>query len=384
MSPLYLAGRDGEQRRFRASLGASPELPANVRITGLRGVGKTVLLKRLEEQAEDQGWLCSRVQVEPRHNTDQALSNLVAEIGQAAQRRVSNATRVLEAVRGAAAATLEHVRLSWNDVELSFAAVEERTRDVAKALFDSVDAALRQGRPGYLLMLDEAQVLRDDTDRHGSHPLSLLVAAVNALQERALPLGLTVCGLPTLRTNLLKARTYTERMFRGEEIGRLEEPQAVDALVRPLAGTGVGADRGLVARVVREAEGYPYFIQLWGAAMWDAAQDAGVIRLSEPLLESIEREIYRRLDIDFYDGRVEALTPAEQDLLIATARCPYPPLRTVDIHTRAGKREGNVNVLMGRLAEQGVVFRIQKGQYEYTAPKFHEYLQRRTARPRPR
>ncbi len=384
VSPLYLAGRDGEQRRFRASLGASPELPANVRITGLRGVGKTVLLKRLEEQAEDQGWLCSRVQVEPRHNTDQALSNLVAEIGQAAQRRVSNATRVLEAVRGAAAATLEHVRLSWNDVELSFAAVEERTRDVAKALFDSVDAALRQGRPGYLLMLDEAQVLRDDTDRHGSHPLSLLVAAVNALQERALPLGLTVCGLPTLRTNLLKARTYTERMFRGEEIGRLEEPQAVDALVRPLAGTGVGADRGLVARVVREAEGYPYFIQLWGAAMWDAAQDAGVFRLSEPLLESIEREIYRRLDIDFYDGRVEALTPAEQDLLIATARCPYPPLRTVDIHTRAGKREGNVNVLMGRLAEQGVVFRIQKGQYEYTAPKFHEYLQRRTARPRPR
>lgn len=77
---------------------------------------------------------------------------------------------------------------------------------------------------------------------------------------------------------------------------------------------------------------------------------------------------------------MEALTPAEQDLLTATANCPYPPLRTADIHRRSGKSEGNVNVLMGRLADQGVVFRIQKGQYEYTAPKFHDYLQRRRAR----
>lgn len=95
------------------------------------------------------------------------------------------------------------------------------------------------------------------------------------------------------------------------------------------------------------------------------------------LLDTIEDEIYRRLDPDFYDGRVEALTPAEQDLLLATAQCPYPPLRTADIQTRVGKREGNMNVLMGRLAEQGVMFRIQKGLYEYTAPKFHESLKRR-------
>ncbi len=382
VSPLFLAGRDDEQRRFRAILGASPELPANVRITGLRGVGKTVLLKRLEEQAEDLGWLSSRVQVEPRHNTDASLTNLVAELGQATVRRVSNATRVRQAVEGAATVALERVRVAWHDIELSFTSGGDRERDVAKELYDTVAAVDRHGYRGYLLMLDEAQVLRDDTDRHGSHPLSLLIAAINALQEKELPIGLTLCGLPTLRTNLLKSRTYTERMFRGEEIGRLAEPQAAEALVRPLADTGVEADPGLVSRVVREAEGYPYFIQLWGAAMWDVARDAGVHRLSEPLLDSIEGEIYRRLDIDFYDGRVEALTPAEQDLLLATAQCPYPPLRTADIHTRIGKREGNVNVLMGRLAEQGVVFRIQKGQYEYTAPKFHEYLWRRIARPR--
>jgi predicted transcriptional regulator of viral defense system len=77
---------------------------------------------------------------------------------------------------------------------------------------------------------------------------------------------------------------------------------------------------------------------------------------------------------------VESLTPAEQDLRMSTAACPYPPLRTADVHSRVGKRESNVIVLMGRLTGQGVVFRIQKGQYEYTAPKFHDYLQRRAIR----
>jgi hypothetical protein len=179
---------------------------------------------------------------------------------------------------------------------------------------------------------------------------------------------------------LLKARTYTERMFRGEEISRLARSEAVEALVRPLDDTGVTAEDELIRRVVDKVEGYPFFIQLWGAELWEAAQLAGVDRFDVTVLDSVEPDIYRRLDIDFYDGRVESLTPAEQDLLMSTAGCPYPPLRTADIHSRVGKSESNVNVLMGRLTEQGVVFRIQKGQYEYTAPKFHDYLQRRAVR----
>lgn len=380
VSPLFLAGRDDEQRRFQAILEASPELPANVRITGLRGVGKTVLLKRLEEQAEGHSWLCSRVQVEPRHNTDAEVVDLVINLCLSARRRVSTAERVRQAVRGVASVTIGRAHVEWHDIELSFASGEDRARDVAKVLYDTVAAVDRGGYRGYLLMLDEAQVLRDAKDRHGPHPLSLLIAAVNGLQEKGLPIALTLCGLPTLRANLLTARTYTERMFRGEEIGRLPDAQAREAFVRPLEDTGVEADRKLVSRVVREAEGYPYFIQLWGAAMWEAARHAGVKSMTTSLLDAIEADIDRRLDIDFYDGRVEVLTPAEQDLLVATAQCPYPPLRTADLQRRTGKSEGNVNVLMGRLVEQGAVFRIQKGQYEYSAPKFHEYLIRRAAR----
>ncbi len=169
-------------------------------------------------------------------------------------------------------------------------------------------------------------------------------------------------------------------MFRGEEIGRLEPVTAREAFLRPLDGTGVTATPELADRVVADVEGYPYFVQLWGAELWDAATDANIPVLDLPLLAAVEADIYRRLDTDFYEGRVESLTPAEQDLLMSTSACPYPPLKTADIHNNSGKKVGNVNVLMGRLADQGVVYRIQKGQYEYTAPKFDGYLRRRSER----
>lgn len=382
-TPLYLAGRDGEQRRFGSVLGGAPELPANVRLTGLRGVGKTVLLKELEAIATDHDWATSRVQIEPRHNSEKAITDLIISLTDQTRLRVSRKARIRAATKGAVAAVRGVVTMTFEDLEFSLSPPQnEQERTVLRSLFEVIQAADQGGYAGFLLMLDEAQVLKDDSpaNRNGRHPLSLLVAAVNALQEQQLPIGMVLCGLPTLRSNLLKARTYTERMFRGEEIGRLPPDTALEAFVRPLDGTGVTVTDELAGRVVTEVEGYPYFVQLWGAELWDAARDGDLNAFDLDLLAHTQSDIYRRLDSDFYEGRVESLTPAEQDLLMTTSGCPYPPLLTADIHTRSGKKVSNVNVLMGRLADQGVVYRIQKGQYEYTAPKFDDYLKRRTAR----
>lgn len=247
----------------------------------------------------------------------------------------------------------------------------------------TLPGALDTGHEGFALLLDEAQVIRDDTGRNGQYSMSMFIAAVNALQEAGLPIALVLCGLPTLAANLQRARTYSERMFRGEQIGALQgnPGPARDAFVQPLAGTGIEAEEELVSRVLSEVEGYPFFIQLWGAELWDAAQDAGTDRFTPRLLDTIESDIYARLDVEFYAGRIDTLTPSEQDLVLATSTCPYPPLRTADIRSRSAKSDGNINVLMGRLTEQGVIFRVQKGLYEYTAPKFHEYLRRRSPKP---
>lgn len=379
--PLHLAGREPQLRRFPKILHSAPEIPANVRLTGLRGVGKSVLLKEFEQLARDEGWAVMRHQLEPRHDTEQALAELVAGSVALATSRLSRARRVRAAVSGAVEVGRRVLgTVTFEDVTVGLGGARQLELDLSRNLFAAVEAALDTGHEGFALLLDEAQVLRDETARHGEHPLSMLVAAVNALQEAGLPLALVLCGLPTLRANLQRARTYSERMFRGEVIAALSgnPGPARDAFVFPLDGTGIDVDEELVTRVLEEVEGYPFFIQLWGAELWEAARDAGVQHFSRPLLDSIEEDIYRRLDEEFYAGRVETLTPSEQDLLLSTAGCPYPPLRTADLRTRTDKSDGNVNVLMGRLTDQGVLYRVSKGTYEYTAPKFHEYLQRRT------
>jgi hypothetical protein len=224
--------------------------------------------------------------------------------------------------------------------------------------------------------LDEAQLVRDERDRRGEHPLSLLIAPVVALQREELPLGLVLCGLPTLTSNLQKARSYSERLFRGEDVGSLAPDEALDAFARPLEQTARMTDRKLAAAVVEEVEGYPYFVQLWGSELWDAADLAGVDRFSMRLLEATRADIYARLDRDFYEPRIATLTPAEQDVLAASASCPYPPLRSAALNRASEKTPGNVNVLLGRLVDAGALYRVRKGEYAYTAPKFREYLLR--------
>lgn len=375
--PLYLAGRDQSLRRFRAVIRAAPEQPANMRLTGLRGVGKTVLLREFSAVAQEMDWATAFLELQPGHNTDDAVAAALTAALKAAREEVSRVEKLKAAV-GEAARKAGTLGIGWGEFRMTYEPGAAPSReDLSRALFEAVESIISHGRDGLVLLLDEAQVIRDETRPTGQHPLSLLVAAVSSLQKAELPIGMVLCGLPTLTGNLLRARSYTERMFRGEEIGSLGPDDASDALTRPLAESVVQLDAGLAEMVVEEVEGYPYFLQLWGAELWDAADAAGVDRFSKALLDAARPEIYRRLDLDFYDPRVATLTPAEQDVLLASAECAYPPLVVADLNAATNKTPGNVNVLLGRLVESGVLFRVRKGHYEYTAPKFRDFLLRR-------
>src|SRR5271154_4132400 len=373
--PLYLAGRDAPLRRFDAMLRAAPEQQANMRVTGLRGVGKTVLLETFGERAQEHGWEPAFMELQPAHNTDTLLAAAIGTLLGRTRERLSRMARL----RSAAGRALRSSSLSvsWEEVSLSVSFGSEREEDLARELFATVELALAKGRAGVVLLLDEAQLIHDERDRHGEHPLSLLLAAVGALQHAELPLALVLCGLPTLTGNLQKARSYSERLFRGEEIDSLAPEQALEAFTRPLEETARKTDAKLAQAVVKEVEGYPYFLQLWGSELWEGADLASVDRFSVKLLDATRPDIYGRLDRDFYEPRIATLTPAEQDVLAASAACPYPPLRSADLNRASEKTPGNVNVLLGRLVDAGALYRIRKGEYAYTAPKFRDYLLRR-------
>jgi DNA-binding transcriptional ArsR family regulator len=373
--PMYLAGRNAPLRRFDAMLRAAPEQQANMRVTGLRGVGKTVLLEVFAEHAQALDWEPAVMELQPAHNTDAAITTALGSLLERIRQRLSRLAR-LRSIAGKALRSTS-LSMTWEDVSLSVAFGSEREEDLAREIFATVQLALAKGREGVVLLLDEAQLIRDERDRHGEHPLSLLIAPVVALQRQELPLGLVLCGLPTLAGNLQKARSYSERLFRGEEIDSLTPSDAVEAFTRPLEQTARDADPALAEAVAAEVEGYPYFLQLWGSELWDAADLAGLEQFTPKLLDATRTEIYGRLDRDFYDPRIATLTAAEADLLFASAQCAYPPLRAADLGRPSKKTPGNVNVLLGRLVEAGALYRIRKGEYAYTAPKFRDYLRRR-------
>ncbi len=374
--PLYLAGREAPLRRFDAMLRAAPEQQASMRVTGLRGVGKTVLLETFAEHAREHDWEPAFMELQPAHNTDALLSAAIGSLLELTQQRLSRMARLRSAAGRALRST--SLQVSWEEVSLSVSFGSEREEDLARELFATVQLALAKGRAGVVLLLDEAQLIHDERGRHGEHPLSLLIAPIVALQRRELSLGIVLCGLPTLTANLQKARSYSERLFRGEEIDSLTQAQAIEAFTRPLEQTARSASPVLAKTVVSEVEGYPYFLQLWGSELWDAADLAGVKRLTPKLLDAARPDIYGRLDRDFYDPRLATLTPAEQDLLLASAKCPYPPLQSSGLSSASAKTTGNVNVLLGRLVDAGALYRIRKGEYAYTAPKFRDYLLRRS------
>ena len=333
LRPLYLAGRDPSLRRFEAMLRAAPEQQACMRVTGLRGVGKTVLLGAFAERAEEAGWEPAELELQPAHNTESALRSALTELLRRIRRRLSR----LEKIRAAVGRSIEGANLSlrWEDVSLEIAPGSEREEDLARELFETVELAVAKGRDGLVLLLDEAQLIRDERDRHGEHPLSLLIAPIVALQRQELPLALVVCGLPTLAGNLQKARSYSERLFRGENVDSLPHDEALEAFVRPLEGTGRTTDPAVAETVVDEVQGYPYFIQLWGSELWEAADLAEADGFTPALLDTTRAQIYERLDRDFYEPRVATLTPAEQDLLFTSATCPYPPLRASDLDRKS-------------------------------------------------
>jgi AAA ATPase-like protein len=373
--PLYLAGRDAPLRRFGAMLRAAPEQPASMRVTGLRGVGKTVLLDVFAERAQELAWESAFLELQPMNNTDEAVRVTLGSLLERTRQRLSRLARVRSAAGKAVRSA--SLSVSWEDISLAVSFGSEREEDLAHELFDTVELARGKGRAGVVLLLDEAQLIRDERDRHGEHPLSLLIAPIVALQRREVPLGLVVCGLPTLAGNLQKARSYSERLFRGEVVDSLGREEALDAFTRPLEQTNRKVDRAVAGSVVAEVEGYPYFLQLWGSELWDAADLADVNRFNVDLLNVTRPDIYARLDRDFYEPRIATLTPAEQDLLIASAACPYPPLRSADLRRLSDRTPGNVNVLLGRLVEAGALYRVRKGEYAYTAPRFQDHLLRR-------
>jgi hypothetical protein len=364
--PRYLAGREPEIRRFQRYLEDFPEKRRNIRITGLRGVGKTVLLKRFESDAKAQphDWVVIRRDLSPRLREELDLAMSLQEWLQIALEELSKSAKVKR-------------RLARHST------LEERLRN---AFIEVGRAAADAGR-GVAFLFDEAHTVYDQPKR-GQYPLSALLGAVVAAQDQddpPLPIMLVMCGLPPLVNNLQAARSHSERLFKAEEVSNLSlesehgkgTSEAVLALTRPAVGTGVSFVSDTALQIATDVNGYPYFIQWYGEKLWDSARDAEIVEIDARLYAANRRAIQRELDREFYELRYEDLQPGDQMTLRVAGSLEGEEFRVSDINNAIARRKANANAQsLNRLVEANTIYRRAYGVYGYTAPLYGDFLRR--------
>ena len=373
VAPPYLAGRDVLLGEFERYLGEAHPPHPNWTLTGIRGTGKTVLLGEFATRGERAGWLCLGRELSDRHRDDARLADAIAEDCAALVRRCSALAGLGDAIERAWQ-YMRPRRLSVGEVGYE-PAYETEARDAAEvigAALTGLDAALAQTDvPGVLFLYDEAHLLGDDR-RQERYPLSSLLAGFGQAQRTSSRVRLVLCGLPTLSLNLKRARTYAERMFRHVIIGHLERDDAWDALGIPLSGSGRAFDLPLVGEIVERTGGYPYFLQFFGGFLCSRVGRADVTLTD---YQALEPSLLHELDLAFFEDRYLVAGVAGQRVLDAMARAGG---RLSALSMRRTLADlANVDVVVRRLVDRGLVYRPTRGTYDFALPLFGSYLRRR-------
>jgi hypothetical protein len=373
--PPALVGRDAELEAFdillhRLRRGYTEQ---SMMITGLRGVGKTVLLGVLEDLAQAGGWIC--VEAEITKNED--FGERMAWLARRALLQVAPREKWSERVRSAAA-VLKSFYITFSPAEGAFAvgfdvdadgvrATSGRLSDDLTDLFVAIGDAARDQNTGVAFLLDEVQFLRTEE-------LEALIMALHKTVQRSLPITLVGAGLPQLPRLAGEAKSYAERLFKFPEIGRLDAEEASEALTKPARDLGVEYEADAVGVIVSYTEGYPYFLQEYGKIVWDMAPDrkpisADVAREAQPSVE-------HKLDGSFFRVRAERTSELELQYLRAMAELGAGPHRTGEVAERLNRTSDQLGPTRARLIEKGLLFTPGHGLTAFTVPQFDRYMRR--------
>lgn len=381
--PPYLAGRDQEKVEFGRLLKQEVVLE-NLVLTGLRGVGKTVLLEELKPLVSAAGWLWVGDDLSEAASLteERIVTRLLADLATVTSSVVVD-RRVLAGLGFAKPQKVVEVRLTFDVLKSQFERTPGLSSDKLKAVLELVWACLPRGSyQGVIFAYDEAQNLSEHAERD-QYPVSLMLDVFQSLQKKGLPMMLVLAGLPTLFPKLVEARTFAERMFHVLFLDRLEGDDCRDAIVKPIekAGCPFPLSDELLDQIVQESGGYPYFVQFICREVYDVAVQKHVA--GEPLYVNME-DITRKLDMDFFAGRWARATDRQRDLLQAIAQLDncdeeFSVLQVV----RKSKElpmnpfsSSHVNQMLAKLADAGLVYKNRHGRYSFAVPLLGRFIRR--------
>lgn len=388
--PPELAGRDEQLTAFDVVLErvARGRPERSLVLTGLRGVGKTVLLNALRSAAVRKGWGTGKLEARPdqslRRPLSSALHQAVRELGPVAAEPASadSITHVLGVIRSFAqreAGTDAKLRDKWSP-GIDAPAVRGRADsgdveiDLVELLTDVGGLAADAGK-GVAVFIDEMQDL-------GAADVSALCAACHELSQNGLPVIVVGAGLPHLPAVLSASKSYSERLFSYQRIDRLSRDAADRALVAPAAEEDAEFTPEALAAMYDATRGYPYFIQAYGRSVWDLAPRTP-ITAADVAVAGPEAET--ELAVGFFGSRYERATPAERDYLRAMADAavadaedgvedPVGSVATADVAAVLGKKPQSLSPARDSLLKKGLIYSGERGRIAFTVPHFGRYL----------
>lgn len=325
-------------------------------VTGLRGVGKTVLLGTLSAVAEHVGYRVVRVEAVGGDDTLRSMlrqsRRIVEEFHPGA--RVKRALRSIESVSLTIAGT-------GVDVERR---VTTPDREALGDVITDVAAVAAEEGIGIMLALDEAQML----DRHD---LRRVLAGVHRCGQDGLPLYCLLAGLPNLVGEVARAATYAERMFTVADLGPLTPDQVVEAVVLPAGEIGVSWSAEATEQIVDRSDGYPFFVQTWAYHTWNAAIDDPI---SAADVDRAAPNAHHALDSSFFAARIARIPASEVAYVQALASLGPGPHRSGEVAAAAGKTTPQVAAFRDRLITEGIIYAPRYGWVEFAIPHFDRYV----------
>lgn len=379
--PPWLAGRENERQEFINLLGQDI-IMKNLVISGLRGIGKTVLLESFKPHVKGEGWLwigtdCSETAslnektIVVRLLTDIALLTSSLKVGE----------KYVNGLGFGAIEQKEPIYLNYDFLAALYDQTPGLVSDKLKTVLEMVWISIKgAGYEGIVFAYDEAQTLSDHAEVD-QYPLSVLLDVFQSLQKKGVRFLLVLTGLPTLLTKLIEARTYSERLFRVLILDQLEEGESREAVTKPVADAKhpVKFSNEMIELIVNNSGGYPYFIQFLCREIYDIVQT--LHEAGKPFIIPIDA-VLRKLDNDFFAGRWSTATEREQELLTAIALAGLTEFGVSQISKITEEADmkkmsiAQVSQMFNRLSSMGLIYKNRRGVYSFAVPLLETYIKR--------
>jgi AAA ATPase domain len=339
-------------------------------LVGLRGVGKTVLLNRIWEAAKDDGFKSVLIEA---HEDKRIAELLIPPLRQIlfsldTQENVSDKVkrgfRVLSSFIKGLKVKISEIELSI-DPELGVGDSGDLEADLGE-LFVAIGEAAADRETAVAICVDELQYLDE-------RELSALIMAIHRINQRNLPLTLIGAGLPQIVGLTGRSKSYAERLFDFPHIGKLNELDSASALQSPVRSNEVEFTEDAIQEILRETQGYPYFLQQWGHEAWNIAKDSPI---SVDNIKAASKLAIANLDQSFFRVRFDRLTPREKEYMRALAGLGDGNQRSGDIAAALGVKPQSIAPIRSSIIKKGMIYSPAYGDTAFTVPLFGDFLLR--------